>query len=135
MTVAEYRPWEDSAAAGVTTLDKQMYALGWERWVDVGPTDSSLWISSWIREVDGRSEYVAYLDDGCGDARPVRATSLVEMMDLLARWAPIIQAEAIAQIVDDLRSGNPSEFNVVGRVVAKALKATGFPQRYLTDPQ
>lgn len=124
MTIAEYDLWTEVEACDLRPADLSEAALvlGWETWICLGPIGSRLCIRTWYRTKNEQTMYMACLDDGDGDNRFVQTDSLPEFMDALARWSPIVQAEAVSSFLDDLRRDDGSEDETVNRIVAKALR-------------
>lgn len=117
MTYSLYDPTaETSAAEG--DWDKLMMELGWDDFISVGAEDSSLWLVGRRRIKGTVTEYVVEIQN-LGGWEAVRTDSFMEYMDLLARWAPAVQAAAIAGFIGELGDTDISDYNTVGRIAAK----------------
>ena len=123
MAYADYNPWTEVPDRTFISLDALMERVGWESRLGVGPTDAWMWISTWSRTVDGVTQYAAMLDDGNGDAPLISTDSSLELMDLIARWAPIVQASSVASFIAGLGVGESSDSDLVTRVTTKVLRA------------
>jgi hypothetical protein len=124
----EYDPYaEVPAPEGLdpqqADYDEYLKALGWEPTFTIGTPNSPLKLNSWRRYRNGASEWMIELEDA-GEGSPIVHTdSLVEYLDLLARWAPIVQTAAVTHLLAELGDNDLGPYNTVGRVAAKVLTA------------
>ncbi|TCB89266.1 hypothetical protein E0H26_28175 [Micromonospora zingiberis] len=79
---------------------------GWSEFLGVGDELSYLRVQSYRRTVDGRDEFIVDVWDMAQGSPFVKVNNFGELMDLLARWAPAVQATALVSVVDSLRSDN-----------------------------
>ncbi|NIL56242.1 hypothetical protein [Salinispora arenicola] len=84
--------------------EKWLEQQGWSEFLGVGGEDSDLHIRSFRRTFDGRDEFLVDVWDVNQGSPYVKVDNFGDLMDLLARWAPAIQAAALVQAVDNLRS-------------------------------
>jgi hypothetical protein len=96
-------------------------AQGWEDFFVVGYTDGPLTIHTWRRPTDaGGWQYVVQVTDVLYGSEFIRVPGLVELMDLLARWAPAVQAAAICDLLHDLGGAGLNPEGTVETVAARA---------------
>ncbi|MFE7871651.1 hypothetical protein ACFUYE_15025 [Micromonospora humida] len=99
-----------------------MRTLGWERFLTVGEDPAPLYITTWRRTMpDGGIEY-AFDVWGIDAGSPFfKVATFPELMDLVARWAPAVQAAHVSAFLGDLAEvGGLSTMGVVERVAARA---------------
>ncbi|MEV5690718.1 hypothetical protein [Micromonospora globbae] len=77
---------------------------GWSEFLGIGGEASELCVRSFRRTVGGRDEFIVEVWDAAQGSPFVKVDNFGELMDLLARWAPAVQAAAVVAAVDDLRS-------------------------------
>ncbi|MEO3781305.1 hypothetical protein ABGB16_31835 [Micromonospora sp. B11E3] len=77
---------------------------GWSEFLGVGDEDSVLHVQSFRRTVDGRDEFIVDVWDVVQGSPYVKVDNFGDLMDVLARWAPVVQAAALVAAVDSLRS-------------------------------
>lgn len=99
-------------------------AQGWEESIGVGGSDSVMYIQSYRRDVDGRTEWIVHVSDILGGTPYIKVDGPGELMDLLARWAPAVQAAAVTHVLDDIRKSHLDPDGVVETIAAKV----GFGQ-------
>ncbi|MEU4772820.1 hypothetical protein [Micromonospora sp. NPDC023644] len=92
---------------------------GWSEFLGVGDEDSVLRVRSFRRTVDGRDEFIVDVWDVVQGSPWVKVDNFGDLMDLLARWAPAVQAAAMVAAVDDLRSYGLDKDGLAELVAAK----------------
>ena len=123
MTFSEYDPTTEIGDSTETDWNAIMRSAGWEPYMTLGSTNGYMWVSTWQRTRGETTEYCAELSNPAEGSPLIRTDSFLELTDLLARWAPIIQAEAITNLIAELDSDDLSSTNLVGRIAAKVLDA------------
>ena len=100
--------------------------LGWSSFLSLGDSDSDLCLQTWRRTTKhGNTEYMAEVSD-VNEAGPfIRMDSFVELMDLMTRWAPAIQAASVVAVLTEAREYGLSDSGVVEVVAAKAAFGAG----------
>jgi hypothetical protein len=86
-------------------VDDYLKSLGWEEFLSVGaPGESFMAIKTYIRRArDGAStQYLLSVDDVNLVSPYVLVDTFPELMDLIARWAPAVQAAQITGFLEDL---------------------------------
>ncbi|MFG1846861.1 hypothetical protein [Micromonospora carbonacea] len=99
-----------------------MKSLGWGRFLTVGEDPAPLYITTWRRATPaGGTEYAIDVWGIDAGSPLFKVATFPDLMDLLARWAPIVQAAHISAFLGDL-GGNEdlSSLGVVERVAARA---------------
>jgi hypothetical protein len=82
-----------------TVLERQ----GWEKFFSVGNSDGELMLQSWRRMyADKPAEYLLEVCDASDVAPYMLVPSFPELMDLFARWAPVVQAASVSTLIHDL---------------------------------
>lgn len=99
--------------------DKWLEEQGWEDFLSLGDNDSHLYIRSHRRLVDGNYQYVLDVWDVLSGSPHILVDSFVELMDLIARWAPAIQAAALVSLIDEARHIGLSDSGSVELIAAK----------------
>jgi len=92
---------------------------GWEPSLGIGDTNSIMQVQSYRRTVDDHVECIAYASDLLGGTGYIKVGGPGELMDLLARWAPAVQAAAIVHTLDDIRSSRLDADGIVEVISAK----------------
>lgn len=94
---------------------------GWEEFLSIGDDRSVLYITSWRRtKQDSETEYMLDVwDVNCGSPF-IKVGSFPDLMDLLARWAPAVQAATMVHLVDGVLEGGLSSSGVIEQVAARA---------------
>jgi hypothetical protein len=85
-----------------TSWTNYLGAKGWEIFLQLGDDDSDTWIQTWRRE-DGDPGFLIRVHDVASASPCVQVDTFPELMDLLAKWAPVIQTAAVVSVLDDLR--------------------------------
>jgi hypothetical protein len=107
-----------------TDPDAHLRATGWEGFLTVGDIDSAMWIKTW-RKKDDDSGFLIEVGDVATDSPYIQVDTFPELMDFLARWAPVVQAAAMVHVLDDLshyeiRGDGPLEMGMVEMLAARA---------------
>ncbi|WP_433530476.1 hypothetical protein ACQPYA_30760 [Micromonospora sp. CA-263727] len=102
MSYEIFDPFEGAPDTVVAT--EWLEGQGWSEFLGIGDEDSVLRVQSFRRTVDGRDEFIVDVGDVVQGSPYVKVDNFGELMDLLARWAPAVQAAALVAAVDDLRS-------------------------------
>lgn len=112
-------PWADNPDA---ILSDVLDAAGWSTFFDLGDEDSPIFIESWRRTTDDGDEYLIQVSDVSQGSPLFKTTSFMALMDLFARWAPVVQAAALVDLIKDLNgtSLNPGGMGMVEAVAARA---------------
>jgi hypothetical protein len=92
---------------------------GWTEFIGLGDPDSSLYVRSFRRTTETGVEYIVDYWDVLYGSEYLKVDGPGELMDLLARWAPAVQAAAITGVIDDARRFGLSHDGVVEMVAAK----------------
>ncbi|MEO3776731.1 hypothetical protein ABGB16_07730 [Micromonospora sp. B11E3] len=92
---------------------------GWSGFLAIGGDESPLRVESFRRTVDGRDEFLVDVWDVNQGSPYVKVDNFGDLMDLLARWAPAVQAAALVSAVDSLRSYGLDKDGVAELVGAK----------------
>ncbi len=102
-------------------VDEFLASRGWEEFFTIGG-EFALRICSYrlIPEDGSQPEYLIQVEDGSSISHFVKVTSIVDLMDLFARWAPAVQAATVADFLADITNDDLSRFGNVERIAAKA---------------
>lgn len=104
-----------------TDYTETLTKLGWTNILTVGDSERSpLYVNAWQRQhPDGRTEYAVDVWDQNMGSPFVKVGSFPEVMDLLARWAPAVQAAAVSQLIAEVSDGGLSEWGTVEQMAAR----------------
>lgn len=102
MSYEIFDPFE--GASGTVDVREWLEQRGWSEFLGIGDDESALRVQSFRRTVDGRDEFIVDVWDAAQGSPYVKVDNFGDLMDLLARWAPAVQAAALVAAVDDLRS-------------------------------
>lgn len=135
LQLTEHGKWEPfdfyANAPDPRNVDMGAYleAEGWSRFITLGAGAdySSLVLATWSRIRDGQSEYLVEVQTDLESSDFLKVNNLPALMDLLARWAPAVQAATIADIAKDLNGLDLDSTGLVEIVAARA--AWGFRDR------
>ncbi|MGC4784122.1 hypothetical protein ACLQ3A_21110 [Micromonospora zamorensis] len=101
--------------------DRWLEQQGWSEFFGIGGEESDLRIRSYRRIGEsGQEEYIVDVWDLIQGSPFVKIDNIGELMDLLARWAPAVQAAALVYVLDELQSYRIDRRGVVEAVTAKA---------------
>ncbi|OHX04628.1 hypothetical protein [Micromonospora sp. WMMB235] len=133
MTYEIYDPFKDRPDK--VDSDRWLEQEGWSEFFGIGGEESDLRIRSYRRIVKGgREEYIVDVWDLMHGSPFVKVDNIGELMDLLARWAPAVQAAALVYVLDELQSYRLDRRGVVEAVTAKAAwGATEGAQALVAD--
>lgn len=103
-------------------IDKALEDAGWEWFLALGNGTLSAQVRTWRKphENGGPTEYMMEVGgyETFGDRLFV--DDLPTLMNLLAQWAPVIQAAAIADVTEDLQGTSIDPVGLVEAVSARA---------------
>lgn len=99
--------------------EQHLTEQGWAPFLALGSDDSQLRVQSWRRRKGTSWEYAVEVGDLTCYSENIVTDSLVEFMDLLARWAPAVQAAAVVGLVDEVGSAGLSSYGTVETVAAR----------------
>jgi hypothetical protein len=111
--------WADN-----TDLDQDEYlkSQGWEGHTEIGSVSGPMWLKTWRRRhADGTESYLIDINDHFNVWPILRVDSLPEFLDLLARWAPIVQATVVTYAINDLLDGSIGDYGAVETIAARVL--------------
>lgn len=119
--------WEPiDVLAGMEDDDRDLYqwldSQGWDEFLDVGVRDSGvLYIATWRRQHDDApTQYLLEVGGGEYFSHFLMTESLVDLMDLVSRWSPAVQAAAIADTVHQLSQPHLVARGLVETIAARA---------------
>lgn len=94
----------------------------WEEYFNLGGEEATftLEIASWRKRGESDGPYLVLPNDGTNKSPFIQVETIIDLMDLFARWAPAVQASAIIGVVNDLNEMDLSEVGVIERVAARA---------------
>lgn len=121
---APYEPFDPFAddPEGTYVVDEYLKSKGWEELFHVGDEDSPLHVESWRRSVGtGPDEYMVTVSDLLTAGPYLKVRSFADVMDLLARWAPAVQAASVVGLIDDISKGWLQDAGAVETIAAKAI--------------
>ncbi|MGW3470128.1 hypothetical protein ACWDKQ_17080 [Saccharopolyspora sp. NPDC000995] len=108
-------------ASDVTDAGDYLESQGWKPFLRLGAGEwASLNLLTWQRDQDGRSEYLIEVSNQEQASEYLKVIGLPRLMDLLARWAPAVQAASIADVVQDLHEPVIEHGGIVETVAARA---------------
>jgi hypothetical protein len=93
---------------------------GWTDFVGLGNPESAMYVRSFRRKTETGMEYIVDYWDVLYGSEYFKVDGPGELMDLLARWAPAVQAAAIVAVIDDARQFGLSHDGLVEQIAAKA---------------
>lgn len=108
-------------APDMVEVDSYLRSQGWELFLHIGNEDSCLYVRSWRRQHDDSEQYMVEVSDGANDSPYISVPNFGELMDLLARWAPVVQAATISDLIGGIIGSGLSYFGSVERIAAKAV--------------
>ncbi|WP_190817728.1 hypothetical protein [Saccharopolyspora pogona] len=119
----KWEPYDVSGGASdVTDVGDYLESQGWSPYLRLGAGEwASLNLLTWQRDQDGRSEYLIAVSNQDQASEYLKVSSLPTLMDLLARWAPAVQAASIADVVQDLHEPLIEHEGIVETIAARAV--------------
>ncbi|MEV4119455.1 hypothetical protein [Micromonospora sp. NPDC049645] len=102
MSYEIFNPFE--GAPDTVDVREWLEQQGWSEFLGIGGDESALRIQSFRRMVDGRDEFLIDVWDVNQGSPYVKVDNFGDLMDVLARWAPAVQAAALVHAVDSLHS-------------------------------
>nr|BFE55665.1 hypothetical protein GCM10020063_001910 [Dactylosporangium thailandense] len=118
MTYEIFDPFEN--APETVDVREWLEQQGWSEFLGIGGEESDLRIRSYRRSVDGRDEFIVEVWDAVQGSPFVKVDNFGVLMDLLARWAPAVQAASLTYLIDNLQSYSLSRDGVIETVAARA---------------
>ncbi|MEN3540971.1 hypothetical protein AAH991_38060 [Microbispora sp. ZYX-F-249] len=101
---------------------------GWETFLSMGDPKGGMRLESWRRRRDGQPvEYLLQVNGGLEYSPFLVVESFPELMDLFARWAPAVQAAAVAGMIEELGESELSTHHGLVETIA-ARAAHGVAQ-------
>lgn len=122
----KWEPYDVFAAApdpdNVPNVGAYLESQGWSGFttLSAGLDWSSLSLVVWQRDHDGRAEYLISVESELAGSSYMKVNNLPTLMDLLARWAPAVQAATIADVVRDLQEPGIEYNGIVETVAGRA---------------
>lgn len=108
-----------------------LHTQGWEAFVNLGSIDDEVYLWSWQRGRDnGTDEYLLQVASGTTvDRLPpyLLFDSLPELLDALSRWSPLLQAAAVAGLLEQLRAA-PADGGLVETLAGRAAYGAQHPR-------
>jgi hypothetical protein len=118
--------------AEATDVGEYLRSQGWEGMLTLGDPDGSLWIEVRVRRgADRTAEYLLEVASIDVYSPFLVVDSFPDVMDLVARWAPAVQAAAVVAALQRLEGGTEMHAHgLVESVAARALFGveTGYHQ-------
>ncbi|TDX84923.1 hypothetical protein [Amycolatopsis arida] len=110
-------------------VEALLHSLGWTSFVRLGSgEDFGVEIEVYERRTrDGHPEYLLDIWGEHSGSPYLKVDNLPAVMELLAKWAPIVQAASISRVVRDLAAGAIEHEGLVETVAARA--AWGVQER------
>ncbi|MFB9688414.1 hypothetical protein [Amycolatopsis plumensis] len=107
---------------GAPSDDATLESLGWESLLDLGSSDDiGFAIMVWQRSVgDGGTEYLLNVWGFQSGSPYLKVDSFPAVMELVAKWAPVLQAASVAHVVQDLAGLFVDRNGLVETVAARA---------------
>jgi hypothetical protein len=115
--------WTPTAVvpAGVTNIEAGLTEAGWHAFWTIGDPDGDLCLEVWERSREGgSSEYLLEVSNATRVSPFMMISSFPELMDLVARWAPAVQAATVTGAVRDLYGSDPEPFGLVELIAGRA---------------
>ncbi|MET9232003.1 hypothetical protein [Lentzea sp. NPDC003310] len=108
--------------AGGRDINSWLESQGWQDFLEVGnPEGGLLFIETWMRHRDDGPTQYLILIGGTHALSPYLVTeSLVDLMDLLSRWAPAVQAAWVADAINELSRPHLSTYGLVEMIAGRA---------------
>lgn len=105
----------------VGDVDEYLRSQGWERLLTLGDPESSLSLDTWVRNRPDRSaEYLLAMNTSNLSSPYMTIDSFPDLMDLLGRWAPAVQAAAVTEALKQLEETNVGAYGLVEAIAARA---------------
>jgi hypothetical protein len=105
----------------VDDCNKFLAADGWEEFIFLGSIDDEAFprIRTWRKRYEQGNPYLMEISDSACASHYMVVSSLPELMDVLARWAPVIQAGAIGYLIGEACSGSLSNLGSIEQIGAR----------------
>lgn len=105
----------------VGDVDEYLRSQGWERLLTLGDPDGSLSLDTWQRNRTDRSaEYLLVANTSNISSPFMIIDSFPDLMDLLTRWAPAVQAAAVTDALKQLEETHVGAYGLVEAIAARA---------------
>lgn len=118
-----------------TDTHARLRELGWESFFTLGSADEvGIEVEVWIKSAGQGREYLVDVWGVNAGSEFLKVDSLPVLMELLAKWAPVVQAAGIARVTGDLTTGAIEHNGIVETVAARASWAkTGLLGKLAAD--
>jgi hypothetical protein len=120
---SRWEPYDALANAKDTAdVEAMLDSVGWKAFMRLGSAEDFGFEIS-VYECRSGNGHPEYLLDVWGDAHGspyLKVDNLPAVMDLLSKWAPVLQAASIAHVVRDLAAGIIEHEGIVETVAARA---------------
>lgn len=116
-----FDPFAELPANTDGIAERLLEQLGWEEGFGIGNEATFQRIRSYRRAVDRTEEHMIEVVDVLGASPYLRGDSFVELMHMTARWAPAVQAAAVVDLIDEMRSFSLGDDNTIGRIAAHVV--------------
>lgn len=116
--------------ADVSDVDAGLAEAGWRPFWTLGDPAGDLGLEVWSRpREDGGDEYLLEVSNVNSVSPYLLVGGFPELMDLVARWAPALQAAAVAGLVRELSDNDLSPYGLVELIAGRAAYgvAEGLP--------
>ncbi|PKV99602.1 hypothetical protein ATK30_0582 [Amycolatopsis echigonensis] len=102
-------------------VGEHLQSQGWEHFLRLGQGDwCSLTLTAWRRPFEDRAEYLLSVSTGLAASEFLKVDNLPQLMDLVSKWAPAVQAATLADLVEDLNEPDLNEMGVLEIAAARA---------------
>lgn len=117
MAYVEFDPHAD--APDGTDAGSWLEEQGWSEFLGIGDEQTDLRFRSWRRQIDGRWEYACEVWDVIQGSPFLKIESFGELMDIMARWAPALQAAAVIGFLERAQTFGLDTDGEVEKIAAK----------------
>ncbi len=103
-------------------VNTYLKSTGWEEFLSVGAeTDGPINLKTWQRTRDDGVEYLLEVNDVHSCSPYMKVDTFPDLMDLMARWSPVIQTASVTYVLNDLIGVFIDDTNgLVERIAARA---------------
>lgn len=108
-------------------LDEHLRSKGWVEFLTLGPANSAMWIVTWEHPASGH--YLFEVNDSSTISPHLWVDTFAELAELMAKWAPIVQAAVLAEAVNDLADPRLIEGGLVETIASRAVFGAGEHHR------
>ncbi|MEU7609566.1 hypothetical protein [Micromonospora sp. NPDC049204] len=117
-----YEPFDPFAEdpEGDFIVDDYLRSKGWSEFFGIGGDNAVMSIHSWTRTVDDQQEFLLSVNDLAQGSPFLKVRSFPDLMDLLARWSPVVQAANVVSLLEDVNTHWLSGDGFIERIAAKA---------------